>query len=154
MQPLNVLVRDVLVADAPEVARLLTSLGYEWPADKIAARISQFLAGGERALVATQASGSSPEHLLGLLSLHVTPVLHRAGPVGRLTTLVVDESVRGQGVGRALVTAAEHIFAASGCVLIEVTSNKRRADAHAFYERLGYVGTSLRFAKTIAPGPR
>ena len=31
---------------------------------------------------------------------------------------------------------------------LEVTSNRARTDAHAFYERLGYVATSFRFAKT------
>jgi hypothetical protein len=30
-----------------------------------------------------------------------------------------------------------------------VTSNKARTDAHAFYERLGYTATSVRFAKKV-----
>ena len=76
-------------------------------------------------------------------------MLHRSGPVGRLTALVVDERARGRGVGRALIDAAEGILIERGCVLIEVTSNKRRTDAHAFYERLGYTATSFRFAKPI-----
>ena len=142
-------VRDMVAADAPEITRLLAQLGYPWPASEIVARINTFLASGERALVATRSPDMSAPPLLGVLTLHVTPVLHRAGPVGRLTTLVVDESARGEGIGRALVNAAEAYFIARGCVLIEVTSNKRRADAHAFYERLGYVATSNRFAKPV-----
>ena len=37
--------------------------------------------------------------------MHITPVMHRAGPIGRLTALVVDESERGRGIGKALVIA-------------------------------------------------
>jgi ribosomal protein S18 acetylase RimI-like enzyme len=135
-------------ADAAEVTRLLGQLGYPWPVNDVAVRIKAFLASDERALVAPREGSAS---LLGALTLHITPVLHRAGPVGRLTMLVVDESARGQGIGRALVAAAEKYFEERGCVLIEVTSNKRRTDAHAFYERLGYRGTSARFAKPVTP---
>ena len=149
-QTLPVVVRALVASDAPEVARLFAMLGYEWTPDVMTARIAAFLGSGERALVAALA-GDNTEPLLGLLTLHVTPVLHRAGPVGRLTALVVDEAARGRGVGRALVQAAEADFAARGCVLVEVTSNVRRLDAHAFYERLGYVGTSRRFGKTLTP---
>ena len=142
-----IIVRDMTVTDAAEVARLLGQLGYPWPVSEVAARIKTFLASDERALVASREGSAS---LLGVLTLHITPVLHRAGPVGRLTMLVVDESARGEGIGRALVTAAEAYFGERGCALIEVTSNKRRADAHAFYERLGYSATSERFAKPVS----
>ena len=144
-------VRDVIVADAPEVARLLEVLGYRWKVADVSARVSAFLASGERGLVASRSAAGTAGPLLGIATLHITPVLHRAGPVGRLTALVVDESARGQGVGRKLVSAAEVFFAGRGCVLIEVTSNNRLTAAHAFYERLGYTATSLRFRKPLSP---
>jgi GNAT superfamily N-acetyltransferase len=139
-------IREATPADAAEAARLLAALGYPTPPDVLASRLQSFAAAGETALVAAEGLG----RLLGLVTIHLTPVLHRAGPVGRMTALVVDESARGRGVGRALVSAAEALLKARGCVLIEVTSNKRRADAHAFYERLGYDATSLRFGKPLA----
>jgi ribosomal protein S18 acetylase RimI-like enzyme len=61
--------------------------------------------------------------------------------------LVVDEAMRGRGVGEKLVRAAERVIADAGCGLVEVTSNLARAKAHGFYERLGYARTSLRFAR-------
>lgn len=97
----------------------------------------------------TRADGT----LAGAVTLHQMVVLHRPTPVGRITALVVDDSVRGQGIGRALVAAAEQALADSGCGLLEITSNERLADAHAFYAHLGYERTSVRFAKLLAPAP-
>jgi hypothetical protein len=45
------------------------------------------------------------------------------------------------------VRAAEKALAEAGCGLVEVTSKVRRADAHRFYERLGYERTSVRLAR-------
>jgi len=142
----SLVVRDATPEDAPALAALLAELGYPTPPDVVAARLAALVGAGDRALVAVDGSEA-----LGLLTVHVTPVLHRPTAVGRLTALVVAERARGRGVGRALVAAGERALAARGCALIEVTSNRRRTDAHAFYERLGYTGTSLRFAKTLAP---
>ena len=139
-------VRAATAGDVPELARLLALLGYPIEERVLVERLGAFSAAGELALVA-----DAGDRLLGLATIHVTPVLHRAGPVGRVTALVVDDETRGRGVGRALVTAAEAILASRGCVLIEVTSNRRRTDAHAFYERLGFVATSLRFGKPVTP---
>jgi len=140
-------IRVATAHDAPELARLLTSLGHPTSEAAIAGRWEAWLAAGNMALVADHAGGT----LAGLATLHTMTVLHRPRPVGRITALVVDAPVRRQGLGRALVTAAEAVLAGAGCGLLEITSNVRRADAHAFYERLGYERTSVRFAKFIAP---
>ena len=87
--------------------------------------------------------------IAGVLTWHVTPVLHRPRFVGRITMLAVAERLRGQRIGSALVAGAEKRLAAKGCGLIEVTSNVKRLRAHAFYERLGYGRASYRFAKTL-----
>ncbi len=76
-------------------------------------------------------------------------VLHRAKPVGRITSLAVDASAHGEGLGRALVLAAEDAMAGAGCGLLEVTSHARRTDAHDFYRHLDYEQTSFRFAKVF-----
>ena len=87
--------------------------------------------------------------MIGVLAWHVTPVLHRPRPVGRITMMVVAEGERRRGVGRALVEAACGELRAKGCGLIEVTSNVDLSGAHGFYRRLGFERTSYRFAKTL-----
>ena len=144
---LAIAIRPATVADAIEVARLLTALGHPTDAKGIAVRWGEWLAAGNDALVADRADGT----LAGVATMHEMVVLHRPRPVGRITALVVDASARRQGIGRALVAAAEEALARKGCGLLEITSNERLADAHAFYERLGYERTSVRFAKVLAP---
>src|SRR5262245_39558792 len=140
-------IRAATAGDAAEVARLLTVLGHPTAPDVIATRWKEWRAADNSALVAARVDGT----LVGVATLHRMTVLHRPKPVGRITALVVDSSSRGQGIGRALVAAAEAELAHSGCGLLEITSNLRLGDAHAFYERLGYEQTSLRFAKVLVP---
>ena len=144
-----IVVREAQVADAAEVVRLLIQLGHAQPPGDPAARLAAFLGQGQRVLVAARAPSEPGLPLLGAVTLHIMPVMHRAGPIGRLSAVVVDESARGKGVGRALVSASEAFLLVRGCAMIEITSNKARADAHAFYERLGYTATSVRFAKQM-----
>ena len=87
--------------------------------------------------------------LRGVITLHAMVVLHRAQPVGRVTSLIVDPRARGQGLGRALMQAAEQAVKEAGCGLLEVTSHKRRSEAHSFYQHLGYQQTSYRFARVF-----
>lgn len=137
-------IRSARPDDAVELARLFTELGHATTADALRARWPAWSAAGNSALVAATA-----DHLLGVATLHRTDVLHRPRPVGRISALVVDARYRGAGLGKALVAACEHEHHEAGCGLLEVTSNLRRTDAHAFYEHLGYDRTSYRFAKTL-----
>ena len=140
----SLVIREATVADADIVSDLLSELGYPWPPKIIAQRLEAFTRAGEIALLAFDG-----DQALGLVTTHITPVLHRATGVGRITAMVVTESARGRQVGRALVDEAERRLAASGCALVEVTSNQSRVPAHAFYERLGYEKTSYRFKKSL-----
>jgi predicted N-acetyltransferase YhbS len=88
--------------------------------------------------------------VVGCLSTSVMRVLHRPAPVGRISMMVVDATHRGRGLGAALVRAAEDALAAQGCYMVEVTSHVRRAEAHRFYERLGYERTSVRLARELS----
>ena len=143
-------IRSARASDVAEMSRLFAELGYDVPVDALVQRLRAFDAPGEGVIVAEDPS--TPGQLLGTATLHLTPVLHRAGPVGRVSALVVDSTVRGRGIGRALMAAAEQWAAERGCVLMEVTSNMRRADAHRFYEGLGYERTSFRFATVPRTG--
>jgi ribosomal protein S18 acetylase RimI-like enzyme len=137
-------IRPAHPADAPEVAGLLGELGFPAAVDVVERRLRALASQGEMVLVGVRGSD-----VLGFVTVHVTPVLHRPTPVGRMTALVVANRARRNGLGRMLVAAAERHVASAGCALIEVTSRRTRPDAHRFYESLGYEQTSHRFGKTL-----
>lgn len=52
-------------------------------------------------------------------------------------------SVRGRGIGAALVRHAIERARARDCIFVQLTTDRRRADAHRFYERLGFVASHV-----------
>jgi GNAT superfamily N-acetyltransferase len=61
----------------------------------------------------------------------------------------VAGSHRGQRIGEAMIEEAIRRARATGCGLVELTSDKQRPDAHRFYERLGFVATHEGMKLTI-----
>jgi GNAT superfamily N-acetyltransferase len=138
-------IRDGRLEDAPAIAELLGQLGYPAEAETVAARIERLLAAGDRLVVADVGG-----RVVGLADLHVSPSLEYDEPAGKLAAIVVDEGHRGGGIGRALVEAMEAEARARGCAVFFLTTAEGRADAHAFYERLGLDYTGRRYAKSLA----
>jgi ribosomal protein S18 acetylase RimI-like enzyme len=130
--------------DAPALADLIAELGYAATHQLVAERLRRLEQSGETVLVL-----ALDGDVVGFVTLHVTPVLHRPTAVGRMTALIIAGRARGHGLGRELVAAAEQHLAQAGCALVEVTSNNKRTDAHAFYQRLGYTETSRRFYREL-----
>lgn len=135
-------VRDARPADLPALVKLIHELGH--PIDEKAVRRNFALLrkSDETPLVATLG-----KTVVGLCGVHRMVAIHRDAPVGRINVLVVTKNVQGRGIGKMLVDAAEALLRGHGCKMVEVTSNERRGDAHAFYEHLGYERTSARFMK-------
>lgn len=138
------LIRAAEQRDGEALARLIGQLEYAVTAEEVAERLAIMQAEGRLVLVA-ELDGQ----VIGCLSTSIMRVLHRPAPVGRISMMVVDEALRGRGIGAALVRAAERSLAERGCYIVEVTSHVRRTEAHRFYERLGYARTSVRLAREL-----
>lgn len=136
-------IRDARPEDAESIAELLTQLGYPADAGAVSRRLEGL--GSDRLLLATRDGA-----VAGLAQLHVSPSLEYDRPAGKIAAFVVDEAHRRHGVGRALLAAMEREARARGCELLFLTTSERRADAHAFYERLGLEHTGRRYAKRLS----
>ncbi len=78
--------------------------------------------------------------VVGCLQLSLLPGLSRRGSWrGQIEGVRVAASHRGAGLGERLVGWAIDACRARGCALVQLTTDRSRADAHRFYERLGFV---------------
>jgi N-acetylglutamate synthase-like GNAT family acetyltransferase len=139
-------VRDATASDAPALAPLLGELGYPADADALASRMRRMLDRNDQRVLVAERNGAT----LGLLALHVFPVLAYDRDLAMIMALVVTNSARGLGVGRALIDRAEEVGKSLGASRLMVTTHVRRADAHAFYERLGFEFTGRRYVRPIS----
>lgn len=138
-------IRQAEPSDSAALAGLFTELGFPASPQEMSARLAMVGAIGLVAVLDAR--------VVGVITTHVMPVLHRPAPVGRISALVVAQGSRHLGIGHDLVARAEALLAARGCRLVEVTSHVRLEQAHGFYRSLGYEATSYRFKKEIGAPP-
>jgi GNAT superfamily N-acetyltransferase len=139
------LIRDAAAGDADALARLLGELGYPTDAGTVASRLERLAIVGDRIFVA-EVDGE----VVGLAHLQVTPAIEYDQPTGKIGALVVAESRRRSGIGRALVAAVETEARVRNCVVLFLTTSDRRDDAHAFYESLELEQTGRRYGRTLS----
>lgn len=79
---------------------------------------------------------------IGCLQLTFIPGLARLGMTrAQIEGVRVDKAYRRKGVGEARFRHAIDSAKAYGCGLVQLTTDKKRNDAHRFYERLGFVSS-------------
>jgi GNAT superfamily N-acetyltransferase len=140
-------VREMTAADAERVAALSGQLGYPSTPEQIRERLLRIEGHPEaRVWVACDSEGRVQGwvHVYGHRQLE-------SGGAAEVGGLVVDESVRGRGMGRALMAAAESWARERGYERLTLRSNVMRNEAHRFYQRLGYtiVKSQHKFQKPI-----
>lgn len=140
-------IRPAGIGDIEQIVRLIRELGYEIAPASLRQKIDGMASShADHALVAV-----AGDHVLGCISLHVMPLFHAEGNLGRITALVVDMDHRGQGIGRALMRSSHEWFGAAHCARFEVTSGDHREGAHRFYEQQGYARQGQRLLKQALP---
>jgi GNAT superfamily N-acetyltransferase len=65
-------------------------------------------------------------------------LMRQGSLVAQLESVRVDGSMRGRGIGEAMVRWAIEESKRRGCSRMQLTTNKSRTDAHRFYRRLGF----------------
>ncbi len=139
-------VRPMDERDLPAVTALTAQLGYPSTFDQITQRYQLIATDGDCALYVADLDGAVAGwvYVRGILLLEDEP---RAEVWG----LVVDERHRRQGIGEALMRRAEAWARDAGYRELSLRSNVARAEAHAFYQRVGYtpVKTSHIFWKAL-----
>lgn len=104
-------------------------------------------------LAAFDVIDADPAHLLvavrdeagevvGTMQLTLLPGLSRSATTRlQVEGVRVAPSTQGSGLGTAMLRWAEEYGRSRGARLAQLTTDKRRTDAHRFYERLGYVAS-------------
>jgi ribosomal protein S18 acetylase RimI-like enzyme len=141
----SVTVREAQPEDAPAVAVLLGELGYPSTAEQAAERIGRIADDPATWLIVAELDGE----VAGLGVLHVQNLVERDEPGVEVAGLVVGKRFRRLGVGELLMDALEEEARTRGGKVIVLSTAHRRADAHAFYEALGYEHTGRRYAKEL-----
>lgn len=118
--------------DVVELARLLTaSFEDPWDEAKVSSKLlddptvsETFLIRDGDRIVATASARTLPERFAG---------------AGYLHWVASDPEARGRGIGRGVVLAVLHRFAADGCTATVLETEDHRLAAIKLYLRLGYV---------------
>ncbi len=142
----DVAVREATAADVPRIAALIAMGNASRPMTAEEAEAEGRLPVYAQAFA--RVAGSEANHLfvaelggrvVGTYQLTVLPgIAERGRTRGKIESVHVDPTLRGTGVGAAMMRHALGKAREAGIGLLELSSNKSRTDAHRFYERLGF----------------
>ena len=92
--------------------------------------------------------------VVGVLQLTLIPgMTYEGGWRAQIEGVRVAVELRGEGVGRALIEHAVAQAREAGCRLVQLTTDKRRAEAVGFYESLGFRATHEGMKLWLAKAP-
>jgi GNAT superfamily N-acetyltransferase len=139
-EPSPIFVRPARPSDAKSIRELTEQLGYSASSEGITERLGMrgnqmevFVACDERGAIDGWVAVSLSVRFIG-------------GLRAEIEGFVVDETMRGNGIGQRLLETAENWSRDRGCTLVRLYSNVVRERAHAFYERNGYGKVKQQFA--------
>lgn len=142
----SITIRPAARADLPAIVAMLADdpLGarreqFEDPLPESYLRAFEAIAQdpGEHLVVAVQG-----EQVIGVLQLTVIQYLtYRGGKRALVEGVRVHRDARGTGVGRLMFEWAIAAARDAGCHVVQLTTDKQRPDAYAFYEALGFVAS-------------
>ncbi|WP_458762396.1 N-acetyltransferase family protein [Cupriavidus basilensis] len=142
----HILFRTAVLADLPAIVGLLAddALGSQreivsTPVDKRYVTAFHAIAADPNQRLVVAVNGDT---VIGTLQLSFIPGIARAGAWrGQIEAVRIAAPFRSAGLGREMFEWAISECRSRGCAIVQLTTDKGRADAHRFYERLGFVAS-------------
>lgn len=109
------------------------ALGYDYPIELTRKRLAMVLDAGRDRLLVAELDGD----IVGYIHCADYDCIYQP-PLKNILALAVLEQVRGRGVGKLLLTAAEDWARECDCKGVRLVSGFNRMGAHGFYLACGY----------------
>lgn len=138
-------IRLAKLEDANSIRGLISQLGFDHPVEFIQAKLVKLLKSDNDIIYIYELDGN----VAALISLHFSTQLAFKGDIMTIGYFVVEEEYRSRNIGKQLEEYVTGIAMERQCSLIEVFSQKKRTDAHRFYERQGYLTSEKFFVKNL-----
>ena len=145
MSEIDITIRAPEAVDMEALADLMTQLGYETRTSEMEMRMEAISANKNYATFVAVSGGK----VCGMIGTATRYTYEHNSPSAAILALIVSETMRGRGVGEALIAAAENDLAKKNIRRLAVYTHFRRARAHEFYERLGYTKNGFRLIKEL-----
>lgn len=139
----EVLIRPTTFADEKEVLGLIEELENRvFDSEIFTAIFKSYL---EDPLTFMFVAVEEENRVCGFISCKGQPLIHHEGLVFEIQELIVTATHQGRGIGKKLIDALKPELKRLGAKSLEVTSNKRRKEAHAFYQSVGFLNSHEKF---------
>jgi GNAT superfamily N-acetyltransferase len=140
-------VRLAQASDSDRIADLAGQLGYPSTGEEVGKRLNEMRDASQYAVFVAELSGGQIAGWIGVYIFRAVEMETAA----EINGLIVDETVRCYGIGKALLDAAEEWSRSVGCSVLSVRSNVIRERAHRFYTANCYqhVKTQKEFRKKL-----
>ncbi|WP_336047151.1 GNAT family N-acetyltransferase [Solibacillus ferritrahens] len=140
-------IRPMILEDTNKLDDLMNDLGYPSSKSKIQERFNKILGYSDYQTFVAEVKGN----LVGFVGMCKQYAYEFDEPYVRVLALVVHEEFRRDNIGQSLMLAAEDWAKKNHCVAVILNSGNReeRFAAHNFYKKLGYIGKSTGFSKSL-----
>ena len=140
-------IRPMILEDTNKLDDLMNDLGYPSSKSKIQERFNKILGYSDYQTFVAEVKGN----LVGFVGMCKQYAYEFDEPYIRVLALVVHKAFRRGNIGQGLMLAAEDWAKKNHCVAVILNSGNReeRFAAHNFYKKLGYIGKSTGFSKSL-----
>ncbi|MEJ2444007.1 MAG: GNAT family N-acetyltransferase [Exilibacterium sp.] len=140
----DIQIRYAKKEDLKTIQTLLRQLGYETEQSNIAPFVATLDPNQHDVFV-----GVSEGSVIALMSLIYFNYFPSGEKYCRITAIVVNEGLRGSGIGKRLIEHAKKEAKSKKCSALELTTSFRRENTQAFYEHIGFEKTSYKYVQKL-----